>query len=187
MNTDWLKFVIPVLVSLLGGGAVGAVLTNWFTNRRNKIPAIGILQSINCVFAPAISIKPKITFSANGSEFHFENLYIIEIEIQNDGNSDYAEFDLKVTLSSFAKIVYVDCKGQDTSHDITLKNKIDFSSPSTYADFSLNPFNRKNIYYISAYATCDENKELTRRDIKYSSKVSANFNAVEPVTEPIFY
>jgi hypothetical protein len=186
-NPDWLKYGGTILVSLIGGGAMGAVLTNWFTNKRNKIPTIGIQQSISCVFASEISVKPKITFTTEGVEFHFENLYIIETQIQNEGNNDYPDFDLKLTLSPFAKLVYVDCKSQDASHEITLKEKIEFASPSMIADLSLNPFNRKNTFHITGYATCEDNKGLTKKDIKYSSKISANFKAVEAITKPILY
>ena len=103
LNTDWLKYGVAILVSLLSGGAMGAILNNWFTNRRNRIPTIGILQSISCVFAPAISVKPKITFVNGGTEFKFENLYIVESQIRNESNTDYTEFDLKLTLCPFAK------------------------------------------------------------------------------------
>lgn len=179
-NTELLKYA-AVLASLLGGGTMGAFIAHRFTLRRNKIPTIGIQQSISCVFAPEISVKPKITFTIGGAEFHFENLYIVEIEIQNEGNNDYLEFDLKLTLSPFAKIVYIDCKGQYASHEITVKQKIEFASPSTTADLSLNPFNRKNAFHTTVYVTCEGNKELTRKDVKYSSKISANFNAVESI------
>ncbi|MEI9943614.1 MAG: hypothetical protein WDN26_05280 [Chitinophagaceae bacterium] len=180
-STDWLKYGSTILVSFLSGGAMGAILTNWFTNRRNRIPTIEIQQSISCVFAPVISVKPKITFSRGGVESHFENLYIIETQIHNKGNNDYPDFDLKLTLSPFAKIVYLECKGQDTSHEVILKEKIEFASPSMIADLSLTPFNRKNIFHITAYATCEGKQGLTKKDIKYSSKLSANFIAAETV------
>ena len=182
MNSDWLKYGGTILVSLFSGGAMGAILSNWFTNKRNKIPTIGILQSISCVFAPAISVKPKITFTNGSTEFHFENLYIVETQIRNEGNTDFSNFDLKLTLSPFAKIVYLDCKGQDTSHEAVLKEKIEFASPSMIADLFLNPFNRNNTFHITIYATCESNQPLTKRDIKYSSKTSVNFNAVEAIT-----
>ncbi|MDP9080955.1 MAG: hypothetical protein M3O71_26355 [Bacteroidota bacterium] len=130
-------------------------------------------------------IKPKITFSTDNTEYHFENLYIVEIEVKNDSSQDYSIFDLKMAVSAFAKIIYMDCNGQDASHEIILKDKIGFEKPCQIADIALNPFNRRNSYHISVYVTCNEGSELTKNDIKYSSKIPAIFSAVEPVTETI--
>ncbi len=188
---EWFKYGGTILASLIGGGAMGAFINNWLTQKREKekekVPIIGVSQSITCVFATAPVVEAKITFTSEGKEFHFDNLYIAEIKILNEANTDYSVFDLKITLPPFAEIVKIDCAGQDASHEIALKTKVAFDAHLSSVDLTLNPLNKKNIYHITAYVFCKNNNRLTKNDINYSSKTSAMFNEVELLVESIQY
>ena len=176
---EWYK----IIASLIGGGAIGAIITAIVTSYRNRIQPIGKSLKIETVFAPRKPIKDHlttITFSGKNETFHFDNLYLAQIVIQNEGNMDYTEFNFGLTLPNFGNAVNVKSNTQDRHHVVTFKQNIDFGTPSNIIDCTLKPFNRKDKYYISIYVTCSENKTL--HNIDFSSEMPIRFKEIETFT-----
>lgn len=175
-NIEWYKLI----ATLIGGGAIGAIITAIVTKYRGRKQPIGKIIKIENVFAPGNLVSEhltKITFSGTTETFHYDNLYLVQVLIQNDGNKDFDEFTFGLTFPDFAKAIKVNAKGEDRHHAILSKEKIDFGSSSSIADFSLRPFNRHDKYQILIYATCDNNKTL--EEVKISSQMPVIFKDIE--------
>lgn len=49
---DILKMLLPILASLIGGGACGALITQWFQRRRSRIQPIPLIERVNRLVSP---------------------------------------------------------------------------------------------------------------------------------------
>jgi hypothetical protein len=173
---EWLKILLP----LLGGGAVGAIITMIVTTFRNKIQSVGYKILIDKIFYPdAISNTEitKITFSGATQTYHFDNLFIATVLLTNSGNKDIEKFVCGVTLPENIKVVKIETIPQDRHHSVLLKSDIKFDKTSSEIDFELVPFNRKDTYEIKLYITIStETLELS--NIKLGSPHPVKFVAM---------
>ncbi|HPI40893.1 MAG TPA: hypothetical protein PLJ21_08815 [Pseudobdellovibrionaceae bacterium] len=154
---EWLKILFP----LLGGGAVGAIITMIVTNYRNKIQSVGHKIQIDKIFYPeAISNTEitKITFSGATQTYHFDNLFLATILLTNEGNKDIEKFICGITLPENIKVVKIETVPQDRHHSVLLNSEIKFDKTSSEIDFELIPFNRKDTYEIKLYITISSDK-----------------------------
>jgi hypothetical protein len=176
--------VIKIGASLLGGGAIGAIINASVTSYRNRIQPIGKATRIETVFSNRNFFKnhlTKITFSGTTENFHFDNLYIVQIPILNEGNKDYSEFNFGITLPESVTAVNLKLKGKDRHHLIEAEQNIDFDSPSNTIDFKLKPFNRKDLYHITLFVTCVNNNIL--EGISFSSNMPVRFKDIAIIPE----
>ncbi len=183
MNTAEIELV-KISASLLGGGAIGAIITAIITNHRNRIQPIGKDVNIETVFSPGKIFKDhltKITFSGVDDNYHFDNLYLVRIEMINEGNKDYPEFNFGITLPDYAKAINIKSSGEDRHHTISVSQNIDFSSPTRIIDCNLTPFNRKDIYNISLFVTCTGNNVISNVDI--STDMPIRFKEIQIISE----
>lgn len=167
IQMEWLKILIP----LIGGGAVGAIISSIVTTYRNKIQSVGQKIQIDKVFSPdAISNTEitKITFSGATQTYHFDNLFIATILLTNRGNKDIDKFICGITLPENIKVVKIETVPQDRYHNVQLKSEINFDKTSSEIDFELLPFNRKDIFEIKLYLTISK-ETLEISDIKLGS------------------
>lgn len=177
--------LIKIGASLLGGGAIGAIITAFVTNHRNRIQPVGKTLRIETVFSPGKIFKDhltKITFSGATENYHFDNLYIVQMPIVNLGNKDYTEFNFGITLPQGAKAVNIKTKGSDRHHVIEVAQEIDFNTPKDIIDFTLKPFNRNDIYHVSLFITCLNNNN-NLENISFSSDMAVKFKEINVIPE----
>jgi hypothetical protein len=176
VTMEWLKILLP----LMGGGAVGAIITMIVTTYRNRIQSVGHKIQIDKIFYPeAISNTEitKITFSGATQTYHFDNLFIATVLLTNSGNKDIEKFVWGITLPESIKIVKIETIPQDRHHSVLLKSDIKFDKTSSEIDFELIPFNRKDTYKIKLYITISaETLELS--SIKLGSTHPVKFVAM---------
>lgn len=173
---EWLKILLP----LLGGGAVGAIITMIVTTYRNKIQSVGHKIQIDKIFYPdAISNIEitKITFSGATQTYHFDNLFIATVILTNSGNKDIEKFICGITLPENIKAVKIETVPQDRHHSVLLKSDVKFDKTSNEIDFELIPFNRKDAYEIKLYLTISK-ETLELSDIKLGSPHPIKFVAM---------
>lgn len=164
---EWLKVILP----LIGGGAVGALITLLVTNHRNKIQKISYRVKLEKIFFPeALSHSEitKITFSSNTQTYHFNNLFIATIQLTNSGNKDIEKFILGITLPEEIKIVKVDSVLPDRNHMLNVTSGNSFDKLLSEIDVELFPFNRKDNYEIKLYLTISK-ETIDTSDISLSS------------------
>lgn len=174
-NDKW--FWVPWLVGILGGGAMGALITAFVTYRRNKRQPI--TQKIE--FFPVLHRTPNFpslrailmdeTNSGSGPGVTVENLYLGRVTIINQGNQDIPEFRFGVTLTGEDEAINVITETPDRHHSMALERPVSLANPSKELDFVVKPFNRKEPYIANIYF---RTKDI-HSDILLSSSHSSQF------------
>ncbi len=167
---------IPIIASLIGGGLAGAILTNLITAYRSRIQPIGHRIDIDPILSPkpqSSSLAAKITLQHESRQHTFDNLFLIRLEIANQGNKDHDEFGFGLTLAAGDVAVYLEGTGADRHHSIAPTTPVVPSKPASELDFVCKPFNRGDSYTLSAFVvTSNEAGPSTPR---ISSKLPVKF------------
>lgn len=161
MQTDkW--YWVPWVVAILGGGAMGAVITAYIANRKNKRQPVEYTKEIIDIvrkkedfpkYAKLVMTEHPLGF---GEEKSVENLSLVRISIKNKGNQDINEYNFGITLEGENKAVDVRFKGTDRHHKITMgipgfAINEGPKEPVTEIDFTMTPFNRGDTYDVDIY------------------------------------
>jgi len=157
-DVQWYHIVAP----LLGGGAMGAIINSVVASVRNRKQPVGRRIESIPVFKNTFgdsSLKALITISEGEVQHHYQNLFLIDIQIVNKGNCDFESFPFGITLIEGDQVVYVDYKSQDRHHDLRVSTTVSPSSPKNEIDFVLKPFNRRDFYSLKLYTFVLEGKE----------------------------
>ena len=173
---------IPVVASLIGGGAAGAVITAFVTTHRGRIQPVKYHMELKELFSgvsPGPSTNVQVILSDKGVVYAFSNLQQVSLEITNGGNVDRANFKFSLSFPESTKIIFVEAKDADRNHRFTAKPEISPSKPVDVLDFEIAPFNRRDVYEVTAYIT--EASGLKIQDIKLTSPAPVLF-AYSPST-----
>ena len=162
--TQW---IIGIFLTLIAGGAMGALITAFLTHRRNKRQPVIYTKEMIDIFrkgenfprvAELLVTEHPLGF---GERRSVDNLSLSRITVTNKGNQDLREFDFGVTLEKENKAVDVRFEGADRHHEITMglpgvSLENESQPPVTDIDFQLKPFNRGDTYKIDIYFTYDK-------------------------------
>ena len=159
-TTQWL---ITAVVALLGGGAMGAVINNWFINRRAKRQPIHYgIRTIDIITKHQNfpSLKAVLTMGEDsGPGRAVNNLSVATFTLGNKGNEDLARFDFGVTLKGTDEAIDVKFENPDRHHKVRLLTPVNLLEPRQEIDFSLSPFNRGDVYVVSILFTYERSSE----------------------------
>jgi hypothetical protein len=178
MPTDlfgWFKLIAP----LLTGGLIGALVTAYFTDRRNRVQPINRKISVSYVDVPAVMQGYNSVITLSGitdgetKTHHFQKLAIVQIELTNTGNKDIDSFDFGINLPIGTTIIGVQHASQDRYHEVGYTPKITIDKPSNEVDVALKPFNRKDKYNVTLVAST-EDSSLDEK-IEMSKRLSVRF------------
>src|ERR1700730_1698766 len=154
---------IAPLATLIGGGAMGALLTAVFAARRTRMQPVGYRLELIPLFPRAAiggAIDAKIRLTQDSAGVDFDNLHIMEFEAVNRGNQDLHEFSFGLTMPKGASIAFVSTSGKDRHHSIVIKQNISPVNRSGVVDFTCNPFNRGDQYGSTLYVSLDNNQKF---------------------------
>jgi hypothetical protein len=87
--TDEERLALQVGASLLGGGAIGAIITAAVATHRARVQPVGQRIEVSPLFTSSFSgssFNPSVTVSVGTTEFKFPNLYVADIQVVNRGN-----------------------------------------------------------------------------------------------------
>ena len=174
MLEDWVKIVF----GFLGGGLIGAIVTNTWTDWRNRILPVGYRTETDRLFTPNeefSSLQASITVMHENEPFSFNNLSIAQIELINRGSKDLSEFTFGVTLSADKKVIFSEYEGQDRHHSIAPVDPACPINPLSIMDFVCKPFHRGNVYQLRLYIVTSEGGDPTTTDIGLTSPDSVQF------------
>src|SRR5436190_2227965 len=90
-----------ILASLLGGGAVGALITAGVTTYRSRPQPIAWRAELSPLFTPGSlgsNLKITVAMSDGGPETKCANLHLADLQLVNRGNKDFAKFAFGITL-----------------------------------------------------------------------------------------
>jgi hypothetical protein len=157
-DTNW----IAIAASVLGGGAAGSIITALVSaSRSRKQPVIyrsEVTPAFNneTLWGPDITAKLTLISNRGASVQDLPNLFIASIEIANQGNKDFTNFRLGLTLSEGDIAVHCAASAIDRHHVAQPSMNIGPSNPATEVDFVLTPFNRKDTYKFIVYFFASE-------------------------------
>ncbi|MDT5158594.1 MAG: hypothetical protein QOH51_2951 [Acidobacteriota bacterium] len=154
---------VPIVASLIGGGAMGALITAAITNYRNRRQPVGYRKEVIEVFKknpefPSLQallmVGDDVTASRAG--FTVNNLSVARYTFVNNGNQDISEFKFGVNLGEPNKAVDVKTEAPDRFHVLESLTPVSIDNQKTDLDFALKPFNRGDTYILNVYFTYKE-------------------------------
>jgi hypothetical protein len=149
-ETNWLQ----VAAALVGGGAVGAVITALVTAYRMRQQPVGRRVDVLPVFRPSRGpgqLEAAIAISHGGKAVTFKNLFLAEVQVVNRGNRDLEEFSFGATLGNGDQCIYVEAAAPDRHHQVLQDTPVAPDAPRREIDFRVKPFNRGNVYSFKLY------------------------------------
>lgn len=183
-TTQW---VVTAIVALIGGGAMGAVITAFVTKYRNRRQPIAYKIEVIDVFIMSPDYQSlEVRYTKKSEEMEgiiygkdVNNLSIAQITLINKGNQDINEFKCGVTLEGTNEAIDVKLKTPDRHHIAELMTSFDLRNPAKEIDFTLKPFNRDEEYIFLIYFTYEE----TPGSIKLSSPHATKFTDLKRFAE----
>jgi hypothetical protein len=145
---------LQIAASILGGGAVGAIITAVVTSYRGRVQPIGRRVEVSPLFTSGFagsSLTANVTVSDGTTDYKFPNLHVADIQLVNRGNRDLPTFTFGVTLSKSDKAVHVEPYGLDRHYIANLQKPCTPANPTGDLDFELKPFNRGNSYTLKVF------------------------------------
>jgi len=177
--------ILQIGATLLGGGAVGAIITGLVSSYRGRVQPIGKRVEVSALFASdfgGANFSTSVTVSDGSADYKFSNLHVADVQLVNRGNRDLATFDFGITLTDGDKVVHVEPSGLDRHHTATLKRACAPSSPSSVLDFELRPFNRGDSYTMRLFIVAASDEPGA---ISIGSSEPVRFTEIPSVVETI--
>jgi hypothetical protein len=165
-NINW----IQILIGFLGGGAIGALIKQFFDNKKNRIQPIAHsieLSSLYDSFANGV-INSEVILKDTTGDYSFSRLYNGKLKIINTGSTDFSEFIFGLTINTDADFIHADVKTKDRHHVLEIVNNPGLSNQINAIDFKLKPFNRKD-HYIFDFLITSELVNVSSKNIEISS------------------
>lgn len=180
-DTNWLQIV----AALIGGGAVGAIITAVVSAYRARQQPIGRRIDVLPVFRPsgrAGQLEAAIAVSHGGRSVTFENLFLAEVQVVNRGNRDLDEFAFGATLGDGDQCIYVEAAAPDRHHNVLQDTLVAPDAPLREIDFRVKPFNRGDVYSFKLYVVIPPGDEEPK-DIVLGSSSPIRFVAMPTAGE----
>jgi len=95
--------VVPLLVALLGGGAMGALITEWFRRRRARTSAIPLIERVNRnpVASELKGIKLfRLSTDPDGPPIEIKNIREYQLTLRNSSSRDLRGAEIQFEFSS---------------------------------------------------------------------------------------
>lgn len=146
--------LITIAASLLGGGAMGAIITAGITSYRARLLPVGKSVEVSPLFVTnfgGTNFSTGVSVSDGANDYKLPNLYLAEVQVVNRGNRDLPAFRFGITLSSADKVVHVEPRGGDRHHVASLQSTCSPASPTSNVDCELRPFNRGDVYILRLF------------------------------------
>lgn len=176
-DVNWVPIVITAAVSLLGGGAMGALINNHFAKARSRVQPVRYqigTDILSGLVGPNDEYDLRISLRHGEENYGYSNLAIVRLRIANVGANDIAEFPFGLSLSNGDNAIFCNVKGPDRHNPIDIVEPPTPLAPKSSVDFNCKPFNRGREYSITLYVSPRNGAEKCG-DIIPSSPVSVNF------------
>jgi hypothetical protein len=157
-TTQW---VITATVALIGGGAMGAVITAVVARYRNRRQPVAYTMETIEIFKRNPEFQSMQALLLFGDEDmgsdrpakRVDNLSVVRVSLINRGNQDLERFSFGATLSGTDQAIEVRTETPDRHHVVEIAQEIDLAHPAAELDFTLHPFNRGDKYKVSIFFT----------------------------------
>lgn len=161
---------IQVIIGFLSGGAFGALVKQYFDNRRNRVQPIGKAIEIKSFYNSVENtlFNSQVILTGSTQEYKFSKLYIGTIKIVNTGLHDYSSFTFGITCPENVNFIQIRPESIDRHHLAEIEDLPTLENQINSFDITLKPFNRKDNYTFDILVTTSD-VNLTEEDIKISS------------------
>jgi hypothetical protein len=166
---------IPVIATLIAGGTMGAIVTVIVAYRRSQLQPVGYLTlTVPFLRTDFVRLPEEFRIFLQESTNLDSFVFAVAVQLTNLGNQDYPQFTFGITFNSQCSILTVACATSDRHHVITYKPTLEEldSSPTSRMDFTLEPFNREDTYFIhliivtSDWPKLDEPRMSTNQPVR---------------------
>jgi hypothetical protein len=144
----------PIVASLIGGGAAGAIITAAVTAYRNRRQPVGFRVDTRPVFresAVGEHFSVTVSVTSGESKLHYSNLFIVSVELVNRGSRDMPQFRAGFTLADNDDAILMEAFTPDRHHMSSVAVAPIPLAPLTEIDVTLAPFNRGDSYRHDIY------------------------------------
>lgn len=150
--------VVAIFVSLIAGGAMGAVINTIVTNFRARKQPVYYAQEIIELFRhtpdfASLSANFLLSPANTDAAFPIHNLSVARIKITNSGNADIASFDFGLTCKGSSEAVKIVPFTPDRHHELKVLSEVAPDKAGSTVDFSAIPFNREDEYSMDVFFT----------------------------------
>jgi hypothetical protein len=178
---------IQILIGFVGGGAIGALIKQYFDHKRFRIQPIGKSIEINSLFDAFKNelIESEVILTDENGEVTFQRLYTGKLRLINSGSIDFETFQFGLTLIPEADFIQVKIKSMDRHHVGEIINtKPSLTYFTNEVDIVLRPFNRKDQYIFDFLITSDKDS-ISKNDITISTISSVRWVELMNTSEMI--
>lgn len=177
--------IILIISALLSSAFLGFLLHFIITANSHKLQIIGrrvdILTKFNSPLGASL-LPHQITLSDGEIQYKFEQISIADIHFNNQGNQDFEELKLKLTLAETDSAIYIESYSSDRSHEIEQLTFVSFAEPKSEIDFILRPLNRGDSYSVRLLIISSEPLQEPG-EINFSSPQAVEFVHLPTIRE----
>ncbi|WP_159479038.1 hypothetical protein [Chryseobacterium sp. 18068] len=163
---SWLQLGI----GFLSGGAFGALIKQFFDNRRNRIQPISRNIEVKSFYDSIENkmLNSQVILTGATQEHKFSKLYTGTIKVVNSGLTDYSSFSFGITSSDNVRFIHLKTISTDRHHLAEISGHPTLENQVNKFDVVLKPFNRKDVYSFDILVTT-LNGDISQNDIQISS------------------
>lgn len=182
----WDTIVIVVLAGIgLVGVVIGALIQTAIANFRKQKEPIGRRVDTFPMFKTPLGSanrRSQITLSDGQKEYKYEEVQLVQIQVNNQGNKNFETFKFGITLSDGDVAIFIESESPDRHHQVEELTSITFAEPKSEIDFILRPFQKTETYsFRLLVVTSEMNKDPGK--IEFSSPESVRFVALPTLVE----
>lgn len=177
---------VQIIIGFVSGGVFGALIKQFFDNRRNRIQPIGYSLEIKSFFDSGDNklIKSEVILKDEVKEYKFSKLFTGTLVVVNSGLSDYSDFTFGITVSGKVKVIQINPTTSDRHHNADFAARPSLGNQINSFDILLKPFNRKDKYTFDFLLT-SEDATITESDLQISSSKPVKWAKLISATEVI--
>lgn len=143
-NNQWQW--VPWVVGIMGGGAMGALITATINHLKNRRQPVGYRKDVVDIFRkqrdhPKLAARLLVRQHPllPSPEYEVDTLSLARVPLTNLGNQDLPKFTFGITMGEGSKIIDVRMQEPDRHHVMKVIMPQDTSKPLTELDFTLEP------------------------------------------------
>jgi hypothetical protein len=175
--------LIETLLTLLGGGAMGALIKIAYDFKRERVQSIFSGVRVFSLFRRDDKDKEfhaVVSVVHDGRATEFGTIYVADVMLRNSSDRDYSVFDFGIAMGAGSKCVHVGWENPDQHHILSTLDAVSPSEPQSELKFQIQPFNRRDVYSLRLYLVPGSREE------EPTVKALTSPHAVRFVDDPSF-
>ncbi len=185
-SIPWYTLLFATIIFTAGGviGVLGYAAISGYLSRKPKIgcrvDTVPIFEDIS----GASHARSQLEISDGSKTYSYDNLQVVQLQVQNQSRQDFDQFEFGITLSSEDVVVHIEVNSPDRHHVVKHIDSLSFAEPKSKIDLDLQPFNRDDHYtFRLLIITAEPCQSLG--EINFSSSIAVRFVDMPAIQEAI--